>query len=510
MNSYTVVNESRRIRKEAYDALKECYKNPNNKELVQIKLNLCDIFLTVIRHMLKNECTNGPQKVSSFYTLNHLSSIKESLFTLINVTGGTVNPFVKWLDLEEVFNGCIKVGMIKNFGFLDIDDFLTASRDIFCEKVNEVHKTVKVYVKLDALFSLTKVDRIIEDNKSFISNVFPIFRYSDVTSLYNEKVLEILKKTIEEFQETDSGWTLKKINFLTVHIHKYNPLRAGTYIELPEFLKKKRACINVQNDDQYCFKWTIIVGLMHQDMEKQPKNSVAVKNIRNPYRVSVCKKRENEFKLDFSGISFPVDPTEIKIFEKKNNISINLYSVHEDENGEQRVCVVQPSSIKKTEKHMNLLLLQDVDDSEEVTACEDTFRDVEKNITKKRKVTVLRNKYRYHYVYIKNLSRLVSSQMSKNHMKKHFCDICFHYFPSEIALMKHEKKCLETNDCEIILPDPEDEEQRVVKFKNFHHKLTVPFVIYSDFESVLKPIQDDERKETKHEPVSIGYYLKCR
>ena len=51
MNSYTVVNESRRIRKEAYDALKECYKNPNNKELVQIKLNLCDIFLTVIRQM---------------------------------------------------------------------------------------------------------------------------------------------------------------------------------------------------------------------------------------------------------------------------------------------------------------------------------------------------------------------------------------------------------------------------------------------------------------------------
>lgn len=239
MNSYTVVNESRRIRKEAYDALKECYKNPNNKELVQIKINLCDVFLTILRHMLKYECTNGPQKSSTFYSQSHVLSIKESLFTLINVTGGTVNPFVKWLDLEEVFNGCIKVGMIQNFGFLDIGDFLTASRPIFCEKVNQVYETVKVYVKLDALFMLTKPDRIIEDNKSFISNVFPIYRYSDVTSLYNEKVIEILKKTIEEFQETDSGWTLKKINFLTVHIHKYNPLRAGTYIELPEFLKKK-------------------------------------------------------------------------------------------------------------------------------------------------------------------------------------------------------------------------------------------------------------------------------
>ena len=67
--------------------------------------------------MLKNEFMNGPQKVNLFYTLNHLLSIKESLFTLINVTGGTVNPFVKWLDLEEVFNGCIKVDMIKKFWF---------------------------------------------------------------------------------------------------------------------------------------------------------------------------------------------------------------------------------------------------------------------------------------------------------------------------------------------------------------------------------------------------------
>ena len=72
MNSYTVVNESRRIRREAYDALKECYKNPSNKELLQLKLNLCDVLLTVIRHMFKNECKNGPQKTSCLYTLNHL------------------------------------------------------------------------------------------------------------------------------------------------------------------------------------------------------------------------------------------------------------------------------------------------------------------------------------------------------------------------------------------------------------------------------------------------------
>lgn len=347
MNSYSVVSESRRIRREAYDVLKECYKNPENKQLLEIKFNFCDVLLSVIRFMFKNDCKNGPEKTSCFYTINHLLAIKENLFNLLNVSGGAVNPFVKWLELEEIFDGCIKVGMIKNFGFLDITDFLTASRDIFCEQVNRIHQSVKVYVKLEALFSLTKVDRVIEDNKSFISDVFPIYQYSDTPNLYNTKVIEVLKKNIEEFQETDSGWTLKSINFLTVHIHKYNPLRAGTYIELPKFIQKKRACINVRNDDEYCFKWAVISALVHQDIEKQHKNGIAAKNIQNPSRVSTYKKAEKKFNLDFSDISFPVDPTDIKIFEKKNDISINLYIVHETENEEQKICVAQPSSLKK-------------------------------------------------------------------------------------------------------------------------------------------------------------------
>ena len=63
-------------------------------------------------------------------------------------------------------------------------------------------------------------------------------------------MIEVLKRTIEEFQETDSGWTLESINFLTLHIQKYNPLRAGTYIEVPEFIRGKKAYINVRNDSR--------------------------------------------------------------------------------------------------------------------------------------------------------------------------------------------------------------------------------------------------------------------
>ena len=37
----------------------------------------------------------------------------------------------------------------------------------------------------------------------------------------------------------------------------------------------------------------------------------------------------------------------------------------------------------------------------------------------------------------------------------------------------------------------------------------MPFVIYADFECVLKPVIDDERAYQHHVPFSVGYFIKC-
>lgn len=510
MAAYKVVEESRRIRGEAYGALKECRANLSNKDLLHIKYNFCDVLITCVRYMFQKECKNGPEKSSCFYTLNHLQSIKETIFTLINVSGGTVNPFVRWLDIDEAFNESLKVGMIKNFGFVDIGEFLNACQDIFQQKVIEVNKTIKTYANFDGIFSLTKSDRVIQENKSFVTKTFSIFMFSNLTELFQENVVEFLKKTIEEFQETDSGWTLKEINFLTIHMQDFNPMRAGTFIELPIFIQEKKACVNVVNSDNMCFKWSVLAGLKQLDISENHKQGIATPNLRNANRVSIYKNCESEYDLDFSEINFPTPVEDIEKFEKKNNISINLYILQEYENGESKIVIAQPSSISKQKKHINLLLLQDVNEIEE-DLCENTSIDLEYlNITKKRKVTILQQSYKFHYVYIKNLSRLVDAQVSKRKTRRFFCDLCFHFYECVESLEEHEKRCRNINECQIILPDPNDEEESCVQFKNFNYKLKVPFVIYSDFESVLKPIKDDVRKEAQHEPVSVGYYLKCR
>ena len=42
---------------------------------------------------------------------------------------------------------------------------------------------------------------------------------------------------------------------------KYEPLGGSSYIPLPAFLAANKAIINLRNEDDECFKWTIIRAL---------------------------------------------------------------------------------------------------------------------------------------------------------------------------------------------------------------------------------------------------------
>jgi len=48
------------------------------------------------------------------------------------------------------------------------------------------------------------------------------------------------------------------IDGLQLRINNVNPLRGSTYIDLPTFIKNKKAVINVKNNDNKCFKYAIL------------------------------------------------------------------------------------------------------------------------------------------------------------------------------------------------------------------------------------------------------------
>ena len=54
--------------------------------------------------------------------------------------------------------------------------------------------------------------------------------------------------------------------YVYINFHRLALTRGGSYVELQEWLKSKKAVINPQNKDEQCFKWTVIGALHHEDI----------------------------------------------------------------------------------------------------------------------------------------------------------------------------------------------------------------------------------------------------
>jgi len=150
---------------------------------------------------------------------------------------------------------------------------------------------------------------------------------------------------------------------MEVHTAEYNPLNASSYVPLPTQIAKKKAVLNIVNNDEKCFTWSILASLYPVSRDS------------HPCRVSNYIQYESE--LNCQNIEMTVSLADVPKFEKQNNISINVFGLEKDE--------VYPLSITKSrhEKHVNLLLISD--------------------------------KGKRHYCLIKNMSRLLEPNMTGKH-----------------------------------------------------------------------------------------------
>ena len=116
----------------------------------------------------------------------------------------------------------------------------------------------------------------------------------------------------------------------------------------------------------------------------------------------------------------------------------------------------------KREKHVNLLLIENnyVDEDEDGSTLDDDVVNID---------------FKFHYVSIKNLSRLYSKQLSSRNHKTFISDRCLYYFRTEENLTK--PVCEKINRCKITLPNKEN---NTLEFTNFNFKNRMPFVIYAD------------------------------
>lgn len=247
----------------------------------------------------------------------------------------------------------------------------------------------------------------------------------------------------------------------------------SSYISLPSNIRAKRAVINIKNNDERCFVWSVLSALFP-----------ATKNFE---RTSSYRQEQNKI-FDLSTINFPTPLSDIPKFEEQNNVSINVYGLKCNFITKQSD-IIGPLyyTSQKKERHVNLLYWK--------------------------------QRERSHYAWIKSLSRLVSSQLSHNdvRIKSHYegvCDRCIQKFRSEELLKKHEEDCRLVEAVKIQLPSGD---KKWLKFNHTMQNVRHPFVIYADFESFTVPISTCQPDPScsytyeyqRHVACAVAYQIVC-
>ena len=204
-----------------------------------------------------------------------------------------------------------------------------------------------------------------------------------------EEMIQEMIEAMENYNKRGSNWVFKKVIRLDVNFVRWNPLggkplRGSAWIPLPVKLANKKAVINMKNtEDEMCFKWCIA----------RAANMVA----KHPERITP-KLRDQAEKFDWRDCKFPMALDKIKFFEKRNDISVNVYEWN-----------AAPLRIVKEEKpfHVDLVFL--TKDSQN------------------------------HFALIKNFSRFASS--GKGQTERFFCKRCLNSFPKPESLKKHKEIC---------------------------------------------------------------------
>ena len=142
-----------------------------------------------------------------------------------------------------------------------------------------------------------------------------------------------------------SGLVIVKIKEIHMVFNKYNPTRAGKYINLPKWISLKKACINIKNKDDKCFQYAIQCGY-HKIYEKS-----------HPEKFYHYKKIEDC--LNFDGVTFPANNNDIDKFEELNhNVSVNVFEVDDEQ---EQIVIGRKLKNKDAKCHVDLLRIDEDD-----------------------------------------------------------------------------------------------------------------------------------------------------
>ena len=298
--------------------------------------------------------------------------------------------------LEGTFGDAYRRYRIDGIPGMDPDTFLNRIRRLLIDLLNKESRTGAVRSQTTTWIRFRKDQELVE--LAFNSRMTDVYNLSDLDEIVNEMIAH-MKEQIENPALLNNRFVFDEVLFTNVDFHQLNLMRGSSYLPLTNWLARKKAIINATNEYQECFKWAVIAASRWEEINN------------NPERISKLKRFEKDF--DWSGIEFPVSVKDIKKFELRNQISINLLAIEG-----KHIYICRKGG--NYERIINLMLIT--------------------------------GNNRKHYVAIKSFSRLLSSQNTKHKGKEYFCMNCLQGFNKESSRDEHLDYCINNESVKVGMP----------------------------------------------------------
>ena len=343
---------------------------------------------------------------------------------------------------------------------LTVEEYLVLTEPYLRELINDYKSKGEWKIQLTAQINFislrpgsdeTRVMHSKSDNEEFMNG-------SDTDEIIKELFKSLLQRYQENLQEKMRGsdFAFDGVNFLYYDFNKISINRGGSYIDSPKWLKDKKSTINKKNNDHKCFQYAVTLALNLDKINDHPE------------RISKIKPFIEQY--NWKDIDFPSTSKDWKKFELNNEIALNILYI--------------PHNTKKIEiayksKH---------------------------NLTQEKQVILLMisNGENWHYLRIKNLSRLLRESTS-NHDGDFFCLNCFHSYRTKNKLEAHKKICENHDYCHVEMPTKDN---NTIKYNQGEKSIKLSFVVYADLECLLEkmstyynnPEKSSTTKINKHTP----------
>ena len=314
--------DDRKLRKPSSQEMDIFEQQEMSKSRPQVKTKYNKWYNWLIYHVPKPIIDGASKAFKTF---------KDKVMGLYNrVTGSTGNetrikgpkPF-KPIELEQAFGGAYRSYRINGRPKIDIDTFFNRIGKRLIELIEQELKT-----RTSARIQTTAWIRFVRDGppwgpgeahdeegqerieSAFNSLMTSVYRGSETDQIVDGMIAN-MKFQIENPVLLNSRSVFDEFLYLDVNFHQLNLTRGSSYLPLPDWLVRKKAIVNPDNDDKECFKCSVIEA-----------GKVGTKD---PQRVSNLRKFSDNY--DWSGLEFPVSIKDIRKFENRNNISVNVLAV---------------------------------------------------------------------------------------------------------------------------------------------------------------------------------------